>query len=159
MTLDKFIEGFDNLTNKDAQAKYIQKHVNNYYVPYVDKINTATRVVNASSYNEGVFHINTPARYMLTMIAVFEFYTDVELNTDAIQLQFDMIEKRGINDMLISIVGDDYDRFMTVIKMVFDDLIINTRDLTSFLETKVDAFNTTLNQLLETFEDQINGAD
>lgn len=159
MTLDKFIEGFDKLTNKDAQAKYVQKHMTNYYVPYIDKINTATRIVNASSYNDGVFHLNTPAKYMLTMISIFEFYTDIELNTDAIQLQFDMLEKRGINDMLIPIVGDDYDRFMTVIKMVSDDLMINTRDLTSFLETKIDAFNITLNQLLETFEGQINGTD
>ena len=157
MTLDKFIEGFDKLSNDDAKLKYVKKHIINNYAPYEQKIKVASRVINASYYDNNVFHSNSPAKHLLIAMALYEMYTDVEIDNVAMVLQFDMLEKRNINVMIVELLGIEYDRFSNVIRMMSEDLILNTRDLTSFFETKVGALNVVFNQLLEMIEGQTNG--
>ena len=157
MTVDEFVKGYDKFTSPDAKTKYLKKHIVADYVPYKRKLDEADRIIQASSYQvigeKKVFHVNTPARYMLTMIAVAQMYLDLEFDTMNMMLQFDMFEKRGINDMFQELIGVDYDRFLTLINMINDDLMINTRDLTSFIETKTEAFGAAIEQMVETIEE------
>ena len=156
MTVDEFIKGYDKLTSDDLKAKYIKKHIVANYVPYKKKLDEAARIIRASSYQEingkQMFHVNTPARYMLTMIAVAQMYLDLKFDTMNMMLQFDMLEKRGINDMFPGLIGVDYDRFTTLISMMYDDEIMNTRDLTAFLETKAEAVGIVAEQMMGMIE-------
>ena len=153
MTVDEFVKGYDKFTSPDAKTKYIKKHIVADYVPYIKKINEAQRIIKASMYMDDKFHVNTPARYMLTMIAVAQMYLDLKFDTMNMMLQFDMLEKRGINDMFPGLIGVDYDRFTTLISMMYDDEIMNTRDLTAFLETKAEAVGIVAEQMMGMIEE------
>lgn len=158
MTVNEFVTEYDKFTSPDAKTKYIKKHIVADYVPYKRKLDEADRIIRASSYrvvnDKNMFHVNTPARYMLTMVAVAQMYLDLKFDTTNMMLQFDMLEKRGINDMYAGLIGVDYDRFMTLISMMNDDLMLNTRDLTSFLETKIEALEITIEQLMNMIKEQ-----
>lgn len=155
MTVNEFITGYDKLGNADAKVKekYIKKHITSDYTKFEDKINAANRIVQSSSYKDvdggQMFHLNSPARYMVTMLAVYELYTDIEFASFGEITQFDLLERRGINDEIGRLIGVDYNRFMTVLEMVTGDMLSNTRDLTSFLETKVKAVGIMVQEIIK----------
>ena len=156
MTVDEFVKGYDKFTSDDAKVKYIKKHIVSDYVPYIKKINEAQRIIKASTYRDDRFHLNTPARYMLTMVSVATMYLGLEFDSTNMVIEFDMLEKRGINDMFQGLIGVDYNRFLTLISMVYDDEIMNTRDLISFLETGAEAFGTTFQAVISAAEEGVD---
>ena len=153
MTVDEFVKGYDKFTSPDAKTKYLKKHIVTDYVPYIKKINEAQRIIKASTYRDDKFHLNTPARYMLTMVSVATMYLGIEFDSTNMVIEFDMLEKRGINDMFQGLIGVDYDRFTTLISMMYDDEIMNTRDLTAFLETKAEAVGIVAEQMMRMIEE------
>ena len=159
MTVDEFVKGFDKQINDEAAVKYIRKHVVRPYVSYKEKVDQAERIIRSCFYTkEGdveLFHVNSPARYMLVTVALYQMYTDVEFNTESIITQFDVLEGHGCNDLLAEAIGVDYNRFMTVIQMCIDDLITNTRDLVGFMEEKTRVVEVVAKEMMDAFEERI----
>lgn len=160
MDIGKFIEEFDQAAAKDrAQKKasetirLIKKHITNPYVSYEVKMSEASKIADLSMYttvdDKQIFKMNSPLRYMLFMMAIVRCYTDLEWDKTNAVIQFDLAEARGIFELLINEIGEDYEKFQTVLSMVVDDKITNERSLVSFFETKTEALGMTLNTLLD----------
>lgn len=160
MDIGKFVEEFDKAVAKDrAQKKasetirLIKKHITNPYVSYEVKMSEANKIADLSMYttvdDKQIFKMNSPLRYMLSMMAVVRCYTDLEWDKTNATIQFDILESRGFFEILVNEIGPDYDKFQTVLSMVVDDKLTNERSLVSFLETKVEALGTTLNTVLD----------
>ena len=158
MDIGKFIEEFDKAAAKDRATKktteterLIRKHITSYYISYEVKISEAKKIIQHSSYEtidgREYFRINSPVRYLLFMMSVIRSYTDLEFDTTNTMIQFDLLEQRGILDLITQVIGDDYDKFQTVLSMTLDDLISNERSLISKLSDLGDVLSVLLDQM------------
>lgn len=155
MNVNDFITGFNEANDKE---KYIRKHIKTYYVNYEDKITEAEKIIRMSNEkeinNEKVFMINSATRYLLFILAVIKLYTDIEIDNTNAMLQFNILEKYGVIDLLPSVIGIDYERFSTVLGMIHDDYMVNNRELVSYLENKSKVFVEVINDLYDAIEKQ-----
>lgn len=140
MDIGKFIDEYVATKDPSAKERLAKKHVKTTYVSYAKKIDDAKRIVKHSCYDaDERFMVNSPMRYMLFIICVVTNYTDLEFSKENTLEQFDLLLKHGIAEMLISIIGNDYGSFETVLNMTFDDEYENNRSITSFTEHKMEA--------------------
>lgn len=139
MDIGKFIDEYSKLKDDSAKERLVSKHVITTYLPYTQKIGEARKILEMSCYNQDnhLFSINTPVRYMLFIMSIVKNYTDLEFSTENGPEQFDLIERYDVTEMLTRVIQDDYERFEVVLKMMFDDLMINERSTTSFIENKM----------------------
>lgn len=140
MDIGKFIDEYVATKDPGAKERLAKKHVKTTYVSYAKKIDDAKRIVKHSCYDaDERFMVNSPMRYMLFIICVVTNYTDLEFSKENTLEQFDLLLKHGIAETLISIIGNDYGSFETVLNMTFDDEYENNRSITSFTEHKMEA--------------------
>lgn len=145
MDIGKFIDEYVATKDPSAKERLAKKHVKTTYVSYAKKIDDAKRIVKHSCYDaDERFTVNSPMRYMLFIICVVTNYTDLEFSKENTLEQFDLLLKHGIAETLISIIGNDYRSFETVLNMTFDDEYENNRSITSFIEHKMEAILTAL---------------
>ena len=154
MNINEFINGYNEAQNKE---KYLKKHVTTSYIDWGVKIFESERIVQMSCYDNNDesrrFRINSPMRYYLYVLAVIKNYTDVEIEDGKGLQSFDELEKNGITTPLLAAIGVDADSFQTVLKMTLDDHIMNYRDVTSWMDEKLEAIKTVFDMLGEISED------
>lgn len=139
MDIGKFIDEYVATKDPGAKERLAKKHVKTTYVSYAKKIDDAKRIVKHSCYDaDERFMVNSPMRYMLFIICVVTNYTDLEFSKENTLEQFDLLLKHGIVETLISIIGDDYGAFETVLRMVYNDEYENNRSGVSFVQQKLD---------------------
>lgn len=141
MKIEKFIEELNGSQNKVA---YVREHVVIDYVPYTQKVSLCYRVAEYTTHSQvqdkKVFHVDSAMRYMLFVYAIIETYTDIELGRDEERIKaFDLLEKYNVMSFIVDVLGDEYTRLDTILKMQVDDIYGNERDITSFIETKIEA--------------------
>ena len=150
MNINDFIIG---LRNANDVEKYLKKHVVNTYVNYEDKVSEADKIIRLSNEVEvdglPTFHINSTTRYMLFAFAVIKLYTDIEIDMTNSMLQFNILEKNRVIDMLPDVIGVDYERFMSVVNMVQEDYMVNNRDIVSYIDKKFDTMVNVIGELAE----------
>lgn len=160
MKYTQFIEGCKHA--KEVE-KYVASHVTKTYMPYAEKIAAATRIVEASSFvdvaGERKFQENSPIRFALYVRVALEYYTDISFEDEKFTDVYDAIAGAGLLDTILDAIGEDLVDFRTVIQMVHDDMIINERDFTSFVEEKVNAFAMALEALSEVIQQNNNTSD
>lgn len=140
MKIAEFVEGFNSVTDKD---KYVKKHITSTYMKYEDKVSEAKRIIDSTLHiktedNESVFCYQTPNRYLLFIISIIKNYTDLEFGDEYLS-DFNLIEQYNISAHIVKQIGDDYQRFQTVLDMVYDDVVRNERDIVSYIDRKLEA--------------------
>lgn len=148
MDIGKFIDNFVEAKDPAAKDRLIKKHIVNNYLEYSKKIEESKKIIKFSLYDtDGNFRIDSTIHYMLFVLAVIRSYTDLEFDNSNTMLQFDLIEKHGVMEYLVNNIKEDYARFSTVLQMVYDDEITNTRSLPSYIEQKAEAIMTVIETL------------
>lgn len=149
MDIGKFVDEYSKLKDESARERLMSKHITTTYLPYAKKIGEAQKILDMSCYdpNDQSFLINTPIRYMLFVMSVVRNYTDLEFSNENGIEQFDLIERYGVIETIIKLIRDDYEKFDVVLKMILDDLMINERSTTSFIEKKVKVITEALNDM------------
>lgn len=139
MKVVDFIKELKSIKTEEEKNKFIKKHIVKTYIPYLYKITVANQIVTNSSVDEdGKYQINSPIRYMLFCQQLLIAYTDIEQSNESPLNDYDLLEQEGVFEKLISFIGRDYDRFMTVLNMTMDDYIANNRDLASYMDKKIE---------------------
>lgn len=144
MKIEEFIEGYKNATNKE---NYVKKHIVNDYVSYATKVDECAKILNVTSYRDGVLYQNTPSEMMFVSLLPFKLYTDIEFefNVDS----FDLFDSNELIDMLAQVMpSKELIRLNEVYGMVKDDISINNRDIVPYIEKKIKNLSTIL-ELLE----------
>lgn len=154
MDIGKFVDEFVKQKDYASKQRYVNKHIITTYLSYAKKIEESEKIIEYSAQNNNEqFYLNTPLRYMLFVMSVIKNYTDLTFDTTNAIDQFDLLEKHGIVKIVINSIEEDYERFNTVLNMLFDDYMINNRSTTSFLEQKI---NTLLKAIEAIDASQIN---
>lgn len=151
MDIGKFIDEYSKAPNEQAMIRILKKHITNNYIDYATKIAEATSIINSTCYLEingkRKFVINTPMRYVLFMTRVIVNYTDLQFDNENNELQFNLLEKYGVLDIIPDLIGEDYNRFQTVMNMVISDTMENERSIISWIDNMGDVFSMLLDEV------------
>lgn len=154
MTIKDFIFGYTKTLDKDKE-KFLAKHIKSHYLSYAMKIAEAEQIIQHTCYvdvnGSQRFRNNTPLRYVVFVQAVLRNYTDLEFSENVLE-DFDKLEENYIVEAVFAAIGDDVDRFQTVLNMMLDDVQMNERALVPFVEGKLDALSIIMAQLGEAYE-------
>ena len=156
MKVKNFVEQFEKSTDKQ---RFVSKHIKETYMPYAVKMSNAARIVRSSTYAKNddeteMFKISSPTRYLLFVVTVVQYYTDIEINTEEVTDEFDILNECGAVEHILATIGKDVDEFQTIVNMTLDDEISNTRDLTSFFEMKLASFEAVLGEVIASMAEQ-----
>jgi len=139
MTVKKTVKEFITIFNKKDTDKptLIRKIILTGYVPYLKKIDIATRIINATcfKYVEGnstpEIQIKSPFKYMLYVLNLINLYTVIDIDFEhenPVDL-YDALNENGIIEAFISTMSTtnqkELEEFQTVLNMVYDDFITN----------------------------------
>ena len=76
------MEEFNSKNTIDEKKEFIKSCIKTQYVPYEVKADTAKAIINACYWRNvdgrKVFHVDSVARYMVTMMAIVELYTNID---------------------------------------------------------------------------------
>ena len=150
MNIKDFVDKFTESPDKE---KYIKEHIVLEYLGYLNKVDLCDRVIKASCYKEvmgkQVFYMNTPAQYMLFVMAIIYKYTDIEQG-ESIVADFDFLDQHGLVDYLIANIQEgEYKTLQALLEMMIGDIMENERSLVSYFDNKMDAMGMTMDALGE----------
>lgn len=168
MKLDEFLKLYDE---KDAfgQHNLIHEHINSAYVNYEVKGNVAKAIAETCNYERREdgsggekprFRVDSVARYMLTKIAMFDLYTDVQRDSNNnILNDFNALNKRNIFSAIEETVEPrEMEEFVRVINMACDDAVANEYEPHAFVRSQVERFadvlGATLAPLIENLDEE-----
>lgn len=142
MRIDEFVGYFRMAKDKKAEC---DKRITKKYIPFITKITNCERVVKATTVLKknqddiGVYHQNTPARYLIFNMTLLQLYTDIEINDDTLYDNYDKLNEIGALDVLLSCIPEhEFKEFSTLLSMTMDDFLANERDLTAYLDRKME---------------------
>lgn len=158
MTVKNFIKEY----NKDSEC--IAKHIKCTYIPYEQKIAICRKVIDTTYYTviaDGtkIYKPNSVTHKMFYILSLINEYTDIAINFDSALSDFNELEKNNLTELLLSNIPEvETKRFMNIMDMLLED-IMESRSITSFLETKIEAFNLVLNSFFDTLQTVIGDED
>lgn len=145
-------------------AEFCKSHIITSYVDYQTKLTEIRKIADLGNYSSipalaesgemRIFRRNTPIMYYLLKMRLLIDYTDIDIK-DGEELEvFNALDEIGAVDNLISSIPEnEVVKWNTMLQMVNDDIYMNDRDLTSFLETKVEALSVVMNTMLSGLEE------
>lgn len=149
MLISEFVVKYQGSKQKNS---LIEKQIKTKYISFETKIALSSKIINMSMYKEimgkKVFAPDTPNRYQLFVQAVIQSYTTLEWDVIEgneqifdISKGFNLLEENGLVEVLFAAIGDDIQKFTTILNMKVDDEIDLNRSIVPFLETKLESIN------------------
>lgn len=136
----------EKLTNNDKATFLKTKLKVENYMNYAEKVLIAENIVRSSSYaiskdkdsgeltKTNQIHINSPMRYVLFVMSIVNKYTNIEVNFDNIMIEFDVLNKNGLVELITKRVGEkEIAEFQTVVDMVLGDFMNNEYEFKNYL--------------------------
>ncbi len=160
MNCKEFVTKFNIAKDKDNFAK---KHIIHSYIPYAEKLATAKKIAELSTHvtigDKVIYKKSTPMQYFLKITRLVVLYTDIEFSED-INKDYDTLAEQGVLDILLSQIPEsEITQFTTLVEMCVSDIYENERDLSAFLETKLESLSLVLNQITDTFKEVMENTD
>lgn len=164
MDIIAFVSGYSKCTTSSAKESYLNRTIKvNNYVSYMTKIDEATKIVNASSYQAVVdengnyksknIRISSPIRFALTMMEIIDLYTNISVDITKFLEEFDALNSLGVIEKIIAKIPEsEITEFNTVVSMVYDDFIINENEIHRFIESQVSRLANVLNFITKASE-------
>lgn len=150
MTVKEFINKCKMSKNLD---KYLEDRISVKYLPYATKMALAERILNSTCYTNtepNLFKVNSPFRKMLFILSMIDEYTDIDIDWGNIMDEFDMLSENNVIAIIEKIPESEFTQCSSILEMMLDDLIMNERDLVSYIDTKFEAIKLGFDSLLET---------
>lgn len=148
ITVKEFVDKYN--TGKSIMDYTEQYMVTDKYVPYEEKVNSASRIVKASHYittkdNDGKehkkFHIDSTSKYMLYCLELVRLYTNIEINFKESLDQFNMLNSCGALDTIINLISErELKEFRMILDFVESDLFQNEYEIHSYISEQVERF-------------------
>lgn len=167
----EFVDGYNKCSTVKAKESYLKKLNVKEYVDYEVKMALATKIVNASSFDQErptVVKVNAPMRYVLFVYTVLSYYTDLDMHSDKMFAEFNMLNKNGLIDKIFnSIPEKEVSEFNSIVAMTYEDFLANYREPHSFIANQIDNLGSllkyipqeTLDRIAETAGKLLNGTD
>lgn len=163
ITVSELITKYNELNNAASKEAFLNasiKGVNYMTTPMVDGL--ATQIVNSSSFDEeGNLKIDSFRRYFLFIITLIDSYTNIDIDTKNVTLEYDNLKENELIDIIINHIPEDcVITLQTAIDMKVDDLLTNYQmkrmDKISMMPEKTIMF---LSDILEKYSEQIGNID
>lgn len=150
--LTAFMTAYKFRKTDEEKLEMIRKHIKNEYIPYEKKANIANAIADNSYWiteklDDGTetkkLHVNSVAKYMLTCIAIFDLYTDIERqkNDGKMLEDFNMLNESGVFDLLIQNIDQrELKEFNMIVSMTCDDVIANEFENHAYFSKQIDRF-------------------
>ena len=167
----EFVDGYNKCSTVKTRESYLKKLNVKDYVDYEVKIALATKIVNASSFDQErptVVRVNAPMRYVLFVYTVLSYYTDLDMHSDKMFAEFNALNKCGLIDEIFKIIPErEVSEFNSVVAMTYEDFLSNYREPHSFIANQIDKLGylfqyipqETLDIIAETASKFLNGTD
>ena len=148
MTIKEFV-GYYKMAKDDAKEKTCKDRIKTTYIPILTKIAECSHLIDITTEMKNdadgtvIFKLNTPGRYIGFSIKLISLYTDLEINEGlALYEDFDELNKCGALDMLLSCIPQhEYKEFNTLLSMSLEDYMSNNRDLTEYIDKRINEFS------------------
>lgn len=158
-----FIEFSQKFKISKDKESFVKKHIKRTYVPYAEKLAEAKKIAEVSTHiivnqetGEQMYKKDTPIQYFLKTTRLLFLYTDIEIDNNDINKVYDTLAESGAFEYIFSSIPEgEITQFSSMIDMCVSDIYENERDLTSFFETKLTAFNLTFNEIVGAFQNTI----
>ena len=140
MTTKEFIGYFKMANDKQAECK---KRIIKNYIPFTNKITECYKVVKATMERTddnqvAIYKQNTPMRFLIFNMTLLGLYTDLEFSENLID-EYDLLNEHGAIDILITCIPEhEFKEFSTLLSMTVDDYMSNERELTAYIDKKID---------------------
>ena len=140
MTTKEFIGYFKMANDKQTECK---KRIIKNYIPFTSKIAECCRVVKATMEHTDenqvvIYKQNTPMRFLIFNMSLLGLYTDLEFSENLID-EYDLLNEYGAIDILITCIPEhEFKEFSTLLSMTVDDYMSNERELTAYIDKKID---------------------
>lgn len=160
MTYQQFVTKYNN-TSEDKRQELCASHIVKQYVDYELKITDIRKIAEICNYStmddpadetkkKVFFKRNTPFMYYLLKLRLLSHYTNIDIKDGEELKAFNALDEIGALDGLISCIPEtEVIKWNTTLEMVNDDIYLNERDLSSFLDTKMDALSMVMGTMLE----------
>lgn len=160
MKIEEFILIYKTKSNEEKE-KFIAEHITTKYISFSEKLMYCNKIAENTLFvtdEEGEnkrFKQNSPSKFLFTNLILIKLYSDLEINFEKDPIKcFDLLNENGlIIGFIQEIPETEYAEFQTLLNMVIDDIIVNERDLVSYIENKIDVLHLSLNTLLDSLKD------
>ena len=158
MKYSEFITKYKVSKDKPAMAA---KHIKTSYLKYVDKINMAQSIANASSWKEidgkNVYMRDTCNQQFLLQMKLIQAYTDIEFkDSEVVEVYDGLAEIGALGDLIDAMPNQEIVQIQSMTSMCVDDIYTNFRDLPSYIDSKLDAIGLTADAIISAFQDVTN---
>lgn len=152
MNLNVFMAKYNVRKSEEEKEELVKEYMVNDYIPFETKADYATEIiknscyakkkdVNGNEYEE--LHVDSVARYMLTLMTMFDLFTSIERDkgNGSMLKDFNDLNKSGILDYVVKNIDErELKEFRMIIQMVYDDLIVNEYETHAFISKQVERF-------------------
>ena len=148
VSISKFVDGYNKLTNQQLKDKYIKEHIKNTYAPILQKKLILEMMHEKSVVEFPVKHIDMLVSKLNVVMAILVLYTDLEpdkqTNEDGTTTPltwdaYDVLKSSGLYGVLLDAIGEDLNELMSV-----QDQILNSWHMEN---TSTEAY---VNNIIET---------
>lgn len=144
--------------NKDKE-KYIKECLTTEYVSYAKKIAVCEAINTACTRQKlgdvEMFHVNSPGRYLLTVLNLIDLYTKVDIDFSKPTEEFDALDECGATALLLSIIPQTESKtFLMINDMVRDDILENERSIVGYIDGKMNVLDA-LGEMMEMDEERV----
>lgn len=148
-----------NKTDVNALPNFIKQTLNvKEYLPIIDKMHLANRVINACTFEEnGVIKTDSFQKYFLFTIGALKMYTDLEFDEEGnIYEEYDELCSNGLLDAILSTFEEDYGRANAILNMLYADMIENNNSISNIIGTTMSKLSTGADELIHSISEKIS---
>lgn len=167
MKVNDFVDEYKKADEK-GKKKLVAEHVTRPYVPYLTKVAVAQAIVDQTQYvrdenateeegrmPRGEYRLNTPIRYLVTLMQMVAEYTDLEQSENTYD-DFDALQECGALSNILEAVQNDFTIFENVVQMTADDVHATENSLVTHLKEVETALLDSAQELADSINDEIN---
>ena len=131
MTVDKFIEEYNNASDKE---KFVKKHIVNKHIDIARKITDCNRLAQTSCFKDGLFRKDSILQYYLFVTMLIERYTDLELGEESMS-DINALEEAEVFEQLVgAIPNKEFSRYKVMLDMATDDICNYEESIVRYIE-------------------------
>lgn len=150
MTVKEFVEKYDAAESDIEKTALLEGIIVRKYVPITDKCALCQSMVKSANVTDGKMDMNSVALYVSYIIlGVVNLYTSIEIETKNAMEQYDMLQSRGLVDLITHFIGEDLKELQTVLNMCRDDFNARYYSTPGIVNRLVDLVQDTVGEVMK----------
>ena len=171
LSISKFVEGYNKLTNDQLKDKYIKEHIKTTYAPILQKKLILEMMNSKAVVETPVRHIDMMVSKLNFVMAILVLYTDLEpdkkTNEDGTTIPltweaYDALKHSGLYGNLLNAIGDDLNELMYVQDQILDSWHMSNTSTEAYVNNLIDtasrrfgiSIDLLLDKLVEILDDE-----